>query len=131
MASNPEATFARYIHSRVDKKIHSEGMSNPYRGGTPDRYFEARQVLWVEWKFLRELPKRQFKLYEKVSPLQHKWLDRCYMNGHQCCVIVGFGSSDVLIATDMQWHDTFTREQLDEKLITRKEAIQWIESMVL
>jgi len=130
MASNPEATFVKYINTRLDKRIYTEGMCNPMRGGTPDRYYEARKILWVEYKFCKTIPKT-FKLYERVSALQHLWLDRCYMNGHQCAVIAGFGFEHVLIAENLRWKDTFDRDELHEITITRKEAITWIQDKVL
>jgi hypothetical protein len=96
MSKNPEGRFYEAVEKRLRPYgIHCEGMANPYRGGTPDRYYEGdRKAIWVEYKWYDKLPVRGFDLTAgkspKLTPLQDAWLERAHDNGVKVYVIVGF-----------------------------------------
>lgn len=129
--AKPEAQFISNLHSRLGKDkfgagddIHKQSMYTPYSGGTPDNYYEALNIsLWVEYKFERKMPKI-YRLTQKLSPLQLKWINRAYDNGQNVAVVVGFGKTDVAIFQDLAWTTDYTEEELEPYLITRDEYVQ-------
>lgn len=96
MSKNPEGRFYEAIEKRLKRHgVYCEGMANPYRGGTPDRYNEGdRCSIWIEYKWYDKLPVRGFDLTAgknpKLTSLQQEWLERAYKNGVKVYVIVGF-----------------------------------------
>jgi len=89
MASKPETRLIKRIEDFLPKRVYSEKMANPYRGGTPDMYYEGDEdAIWIEYKFTPTIPIRQHTL--KLSDLQQKWLLRCEGNGRSCAVVLGW-----------------------------------------
>lgn len=90
MAAKPETSFIRRVNKKLPPEVHREKMANPFRGGTPDVYYEGTSgVLWAEYKFWTSVP-RVIDVTEIVSPLQALWLNRAYDNGVNIAVIVGY-----------------------------------------
>ena len=131
MASKPEASFIRSVHKYLPKdKLYTEGMANPYRGGTPDRYYEGnRSELWVEYKYYPILPLimdlTNQKAKVKLSGLQMKWLRRAHGNGRRVAVIVGCPDGGIVIP-GLTWERTYTREEAQALIWSRKEVMRWI-----
>lgn len=119
--SKPENSYIQKIHRKLPKEIYREKMANPYRGGTPDVYYESsKERLWVEYKYLESLP-RTFRLTNekgktKISPLQAKWLRRAFHNGVNVMVIMGVGSKTGILFSVSELDTEFTREQLEARL---------------
>lgn len=96
MSKNPEGRFYAAVERPLKALgIHCEGMANPYRGGTPDRYYEGpKGGLWVEYKWYNSLPAKEVSLVAgktpKLTDLQQRWLNRAHSNGVKVLVIVGF-----------------------------------------
>jgi len=117
--SKPEATFIRYINSRIDRTIHVQSMYTPYSAGTPDNYYETnRQTLWVEYKYARAVP-RLYPLGKKVTALQAAWLNRAVDNNHRVWVVVGFGDTEVAVFTNKEWVHSYTKEEICARMLTR------------
>ncbi len=110
-------------------------MANPYRGGTPDDYYEgANGVLWVEWKFLPALPPIIDLTYDKakvkLSPLQRHWLRRAHGNGVNTAVIAGCKDGGVIFH-GLEWERQWDRELFQSMTLPRKAVARWIEEQVL
>ncbi|RYG07090.1 MAG: hypothetical protein EON92_19000, partial [Burkholderiales bacterium] len=90
MSGKAENTFIGSVGKYLPDTVYAEKMHNPYRGGTPDMYYEGlTQSLWAEYKFV-VLPKRaDTYIVPELSALQLDWLERCRKNGHAPVVIVG------------------------------------------
>jgi len=130
MARKPEATFVSSVNKYLPKEVHSEGMANEYRGGTPDRYYEGnKDELWVEYKFLQVIPPvinlLDSKARVKLSPLQQKWLDRAYGNGRNIAVIVGCKEGGVILTHD-RWNKGICRGFFKSHILSRKDIAYWI-----
>lgn len=119
MAKGPEARFRDSVERYLSKAIYVEGMANPYRGGTPDRYYEGPSgVLWVEYKWEDNT----------LSELQERWLKRAQLNNVNVAIITGvkFPIKGGYILRIFQY-----RQSLRTNVIyTRKEIAQWIERQV-
>ena len=93
-------------------------------GGIPDAYYSGNKSdLWVEYKLLNKLPKRQSTLLiPKLSGLQSKWLKDRYTEGRNVAVILGhLGGS--YIFTNLEWEAGITQDKLT---LSRSDLAQWI-----
>lgn len=109
MTAKAETTFIQALHKVLPEHVYREKMNNPYRGGTPDCYYEHRRNLWVEYKFVI-LPKRDDTFIACfTSELQRDWLRRCFDNGLNPFVITGCKvpgrkqSMGVVYSTPSEW----------------------------
>jgi hypothetical protein len=127
MSGKLEAGFWRSIERLLPGEIYCESMSNQFKGGTPDRYYENDQILWVEYKFFKTVP-GEINLVGKtvLSPKQVNWLSRCHHNGHQVAVIVGMPDRKGVILKKMEWDMIYSKEEFIEMAITKKEIANWI-----
>lgn len=103
MTAKAETVYANAVNKLIPAHVHREKNNNPYRGGTPDFYYEWRKQRWVEFKFV-EIPKRAETIIKvNLSALQVEWLQRSYDNGHQPLVVVGSKAGGVVLRTPGTW----------------------------
>lgn len=122
MATTPESRFIRSINKLLPSDIYSEGMANPYRGGTPDRYYEGPQgFIWIEYKYARAVP-ASWRTSDHVTALQKKWIRRAQKNNIPIAIIAGFNKGGLILVQDMYWDTTIHRDQI-KKYSLDKEAI--------
>ena len=115
----PEGKFIRRVGRLLPSDIYSEGMANPYRGGTPDRYYEgSRNCLWAEYKYNKTVP-AHWRASDHITSLQKMWIARAQKNHTPVCVIAGFGSHAIVFVKPIQdyWDISYTREQVQEKML--------------
>ena len=132
-----EASYIRAVNKHLPLEIHSEGMANPYRGGTPDRYYEGPcDHLWVEYKFFEKLPpvidllRSTEKTKPMLSSLQQEWLERAYRNKQPVAVIVGSPEGGLLLPC-LAWKTPVSRESFRELMRPKKAIAHWIERCVI
>lgn len=103
MTAKAETTYAQRVNKHLPPEVYREKMNNPYRGGTPDFYYEFDRPLWVEFKYI-EVPKREDTIIRpNLSPLQLDWLERCHGNGHRPLVVVGSRAGGVALRSPGVW----------------------------
>lgn len=91
MSSKPENQYIAGLHKHLPplKELYREKMANPWRGGTADWWYSgAAADLWIEFKFVEELPVRA-PLVPALSPLQLEWCTRRRAEGRSVIVVVG------------------------------------------
>lgn len=126
MASTPESRFIRSINKLLPSDIHSEGMANPYRGGTPDRYYEGcKSHLWVEYKYARDIP-ATWRTRDHVTALQKKWIRRAQKNNVPVVVIAGFNKGGLVLINDMYWDVLMHRSDIKTKLLPKQDLAAFI-----
>lgn len=98
MAAKPETAFIGSVHKHLPGSIHKEKMNNPYRGGTADVWYSARNGLdlWVEYKFVKVLRKKGV-IVPDLSDLQFLWLSNRRNDGRNVAVIVGHPDGGVIL----------------------------------
>lgn len=129
MASKPETSFRLRIERALPRSIYREKMNNPFRGGTADCWYSGRSDdLWVEYKFLPQLPQRGIVDAKRIglSMLQLQWLRGRYEEGRNVCVITGCPSGGVIML-DLEWEAGITAETFRERTVSVKELAAWIE----
>jgi hypothetical protein len=138
MPRKPENIFIDGIHKYLPSEnlLYREKTANPYRGGTPDWYYDGRfSDLWIEYKyhaghFPKKLELCNYKARTCLTKLQHRWVNRRWDNGFNAIVMFGC-KNGVLILTNKGWENIFTREETTANLVTRKEAAEWIVKFTL
>lgn len=130
MARKPEAVAVSNLHTKLDSRVYHEGMANPYRGGTPDVWYDGNKSdLWVEYKFI---PKASPVVIPNLSALQTKWLNRAYDNGRNVAVITLMpGKLGGYLYRDKQWNLPMKREIFMSLLLSRQQLADWISDKVL
>lgn len=130
MAQKPEARFVTSVNRYLPKRVYTEGMANPYRGGTPDSYYESvSNQIWIEYKWVSRIPKELNLTHSKSKPclsqLQQRWLRRAHENGVPIAVIVGHRNGGIILP-GLTWDTTLTKEDFEKLSKTRKEIAEWI-----
>jgi hypothetical protein len=125
-----EASYIRAVNKHLPPEVYTEGTANPYRGGTPDRYFEgSRGHLWAEYKFITRIPKLVDPL-KLLSPLQAMWLERAYKNNQPVAVIVGCPEGGVILP-GVSWREPLEREAFRLLMQPKPQIAEWITRAVM
>lgn len=117
----PEDRFLKAVNKLIPDDVYREKMFNPMRGGTPDMYYEATRIKWVEFKYLKQTPIRKFT--PDLTKLQSRWLLRNFEKGHEPWVIVGCPGGGFVLTSPVQWDcqvNVSTVELLDKKQIAER-----------
>lgn len=124
--AKPEATFISSIHRHLKHvgSIDAISMAGTYTNGIADVYYDGpKSDLWVEYKFVKQLPKKLDLLRLTTSPclsaLQDHFLQRRDTNGHLAWVIVGCTKGGIILRHAAVW--TSVIEPFKFKLFSRKE----------
>lgn len=126
MATTPESRFIRSVNKLLPSDIYSEGMANPYRGGTPDRYYEGcTNHLWVEYKYTPTVP-ATWRTRDHITSLQIRWIRRAQKNGVPIVVIAGFDKGGLVLTKDMYWDLTLRRDDIKKHLLTKQDIAAFI-----
>jgi len=126
MVTTPESRFIRRVNKLLPSDIHSEGMANPYRSGTPDRYYEGcTNHLWVEYKYTKDVP-ATWKARDHITSLQIRWIRRAQKNNIPVVVIVGFGKHGLILTKDMFWDVTIYREDIRKHMLPIQDLAAFI-----
>lgn len=124
MSAGPENRFIRGVHRLMGSSPHKEKMANPYRGGTFDVWYSGPQAdLWIEYKWVAQLPKRG-KLVPALSELQKEWGRGRFKEGRAVIVVVGSPSGGVWFPTPEQWEAG--TEDCSKSLLTKPELADMI-----
>lgn len=125
----PETVFYTSVNKHLPQGVYQMKISNPYLGGPPDHYYEANPgMMWVEWKFLRPMPKTVFPR-KQLSALQYDWLTRAHTNGRNVAVIVGSDHGGVVFRFP-ELTTPITREEFLQRAMSRQEIAAWIATQV-
>ncbi len=108
-------------------------MAGTYTNGIADMYYDGPKTdLWVEYKFIKQLPKRLDLLRLTTKPvlsgLQDLFLTNRHRNGHPAWVIVGCTKGGIVISNPEDWQrqiDT-TRYNLYDRKSLAKLIIQTV-----
>ena len=131
-----EAAYTNAIHRALAKhtaedvdiwKIH-----DTFAGGVPDAvYFGRGSTLWVEYKYLKTLPKREttaIDITKELSDNQQKWLERKHNLGHRTWVIVGTPKGS-LILKSMEWQTPLYAKDMEQALTIKQVTASIIEQL--
>lgn len=124
MAAKPENLARTAINKLIPAEIHREKMGSGFSAGTADQWYSADPFdMWVEYKFLKSPPKREFQL--DLSVLQRRWLNARYQEGRAVCVILCFPAKyGCWVFTTQSWEGKINPAEC--VLMTRKDVAAFI-----
>jgi len=120
-----EHSFIRSIHNYLDPDVYKWKIHDTYTGGIPDcMYAGPAGVLFVEYKYIRCLPKRDSTvLGHSLSKLQCQWLER--MRGcTNTALILGAGEGALILIDDFSAN--ISKMNYIERSISRQAVAKWI-----
>lgn len=128
MAAGPENRYIRSIN-RLLPMVYAEKMNNPYRRGTPDMFYSGNiDSLWVEYKFIVNIPKSA-NITPELSPSQLEWCEARYREGRNVAVIVGTPTGGVVFR-HLEWMSPIPAESFRLRLQSKKDIALWIHKTV-
>ena len=89
-----ESQYTTNVSKRLPKNVMSWKINDSYAGGVPDAFYRRTdnfsRPLWVEYKFIKTLPKRMTTMIvPNLSAQQLMWLKQARNAGEQAIVIIG------------------------------------------
>ena len=130
MPSKDEHAYIRSIHkllpvTKGDLLIWK--IADRYTGGIPDVYYSGtRAPLWVEYKYIPKLPKRDgTRMPVSVSPIQQLHLTAEQARGVNVALIIGCEDYNVIVTDDFMDFEIFT-EQFKILSRSKREVAEWI-----
>jgi len=128
MAVKPENAYIARVKRVLHAGVYAEKTNNPYRGGTPDMYYEGdRAALWVEYKWYPKTPDTINLCDTKSKPclsyLQQQWLRRSHANGRRVAVVVGTPDGGIILP-GLSW--SVPQPVVSGNLLPPKEVAQWL-----
>ena len=88
-----EHGFVKAVHRHLSPDTYKWKIHDTYTGGVPDAMYAGPAcLLFVEYKFIQNLPKRkQTPIKTGLSALQEQWLEKMF--GYKVVVMVIIGSN--------------------------------------
>ena len=114
-----ESDFTRAVHKKIPATVRKWKINDNFFGGVSDAFYRRLDGVgsptWVEYKYIKALPKRESTLIvPKLSAQQRVWLEEAEAAGEKAFVIVGYKSKGVVYALDEL--DGITREEFQKRL---------------
>ena len=120
-----EHSFVKSIHRYLHPDVYKWKIHDTFTGGVPDAmYCGPKSLLFVEYKYVKELPKRDTtSLPHSLSPLQLQWLER--INGPSTAVLI-IGVDDTAIIIPSDFANNISKLRVEAEGISRKDVANWI-----
>ena len=130
MATKPENQYISAVHKGLPSKevLYREKMHNPFSSGTADWWYSGDLAdLWVEYKFLAALPKRDnTSILAELSPLQKDWLEGRHREGRNVAVVIGSPEGAVVLRFP-DWLKPTPRFIFIRDALTKRQIAEWIQ----
>lgn len=128
MARGPETTFIASVHRHLPETLYRMKNHNEFISGPADVWYSGKKAdIWVEYKFIKKLPKVINLLDRKkkycLSALQEEWLRERSKEGRAVYVVLGFTDGGVIFE-NRQWEKTWQDYQLS--VYDRRGLAIWI-----
>lgn len=128
-----EHHFVRSIHSRLKKQhpsLYVWKINDTYQGGVADAYYSGKSDLWIEYKYVKALPKRDNTLVDiGLSGLQKEWLAGRHAEGRNVCVVVG-SPEGALILPGLSWDVSISRAHFISSAVDNSQVVAYIGNQV-
>lgn len=129
-----ERSFIDSVHRQINPewKLHKQSMTGVMgANGTPDYYYESfNNATWIEYKFVKTLPKiidlTDRKKQYSLSALQNRWLDRTHRNGTRAAAVLGSLEGAIIFVTG-SWNYAIETAWVKERgcLITASDVAEF------
>lgn len=106
-----ESSFIKSIHIKLPRSIYKWKINDSLTNGVADAYYSAKGGdLWVEYKYIPTLPKRESTLIKTcLTEQQALWLNARSVEGRSVALVIG--SPDGCLILDTAFNRTFTKDE--------------------
>lgn len=120
-----EHSFVKSIHRYIHPDVHKWKIHDTYTGGVPDAmYCGPESLLFVEYKYVKELPKKETTLIKhSLTPLQLQWLERVNKPSI-AALVVGVDDSAIILVDDFS--SNISKLRFLTHCVSRKNVAKWI-----
>jgi hypothetical protein len=127
-----EHGFIRYIHSKLDPKLVRWKIHDTFAGGVPDAYYLGEKgPLWVEYKYIKALPKKETTAISTCLTLgQRLWLDDLHRCKQPCALIIGHEQRAVIL-TNGKWNESIYKRFFVTSTVSRVGVADWIKQQCM
>ena len=121
-----EHGYIRSIHRHLPADMHKWKVHDNYAGGVPDCWYAGPHGnIWVEYKWINSLPKRDTTVIKpNLSAQQLAWLIK--MSGHSisCACIIGCSEGGILLTEQDTWLNGISKKTVN--LTPAKSIARWL-----
>jgi hypothetical protein len=125
-----EHSFIRAVHRNLPSELFRWKIHDTFAGGVPDAFYAGpASTLFVEYKYLKTLPKRDDTyLRTSLSPQQIHWLNTMHDYTQPVAVVIGAEQSAVVLL-DKRWNTNISRSHFLKAAISFTEIANWIHNV--
>lgn len=124
-----EPEYTRSIARLLSRDVYALKVHTSYTNGVADSWYSgSRGDLWVEWKYLKRLPRSLDLCSGKqpiLSQLQQDWLTCRHNEGRHVAVIVGIAQGGVIFP-GLLWKRVIEGSDFLSFLRSKKQIADWI-----
>lgn len=120
-----EHSFIKSVHRYLNPDVHAWKIHDTYTGGVPDAMYSGPAgVLFVEYKYIKTLPKRDSTILKtSLSSLQIQWLNRMSISAH-ALLIIGVNTKAIILSSDFP--QKISKMRFEEDAVSRQEVADYI-----
>jgi len=122
-----EHGFIRAVHADLPPEIFRWKIHDTFAGGVPDAFYAGpASTLFVEYKYIKSLPKRKSTPIKTcLTPQQKHWLNTLYDLSQPVALVVGV-SNQALILLDKRWNANIFKTNFLQEAAPRNQIASWI-----
>lgn len=129
MSRGPENRFIASIHRLLPADLYHMKNHNSYVGGPADVWYSGKRGdLWIEYKYVKNLPRvidlMDLKKSYCLSALQQEWLRNRFREGRNVTVVLGYEKGGIVF-TSLEWESRWDYPG-DKETESRLEIATWI-----
>jgi hypothetical protein len=120
-----EHSFIRALHKKLPKSVVTWKINDAYQGGVPDALYMANKTLWVEYKYIKQLPKKPTTIIRhSLTPQQAMWLER--LNAADCCAALVIGCQKKCFIVKSAFSDPITTATYIQNSVSLDAYTEWL-----
>lgn len=127
-----EHSFIKSVHRYLPLDLFKWKIHDTFAGGVPDSFYAGPAgILFVEYKYVKKLPKRDSSILKtSLSPQQIQWLNRMTDFNQRAAVVIGCEDTAIILENKI-WESPLTKLYYVQRAVPRKAVAEWITSVCL
>ena len=123
-----EHGYIRSIHRKLPPSIYRWKINDNFEGGVADAYYSGNKGdLWVEYKYIKALPKRSATTIKtSLSQQQKLWLSRRSEEGRRVAVIIGSPMPYIIMSSPSDWNEQMTQADFIRRAFDKDRLVSYI-----
>jgi hypothetical protein len=125
-----EHAYIRAVHRLLPPSTDAWKINDVFEGGVADAYYSGPAGdMWIEYKFVKALPKRPGTMVPiDLSELQKQWHRRRHAHGRRVAVVVG-SPTGAVIFEGLTWEKSIRSEDFIRTAVAKRAVASYILSM--